>query len=170
MRCSILALDLLSCDQWPRSRSANSKTCGRNCPNDQISSVHRELSSPSAQCRAPGRPGDGRMPQGSGLRRLSRTVGRLQQGFTIGGKGSDGHFAWQQSSGANVRFGSIADMRGTILNDNRQRFLIPARNRMAVRILSACAASAACGASACAVFCAARTTLSRSTAGPLGKL
>jgi hypothetical protein len=120
--------------------------------------------------RAPGRPGDRRMPQGSGLRRLSHTVGRLQQGFTIGGKGSDGHFAWQQSSGANVRFGSIADMRGTILNDNRQRFLIPARNRMAVRILSACAASAACGASACAVFCAARTTLSRSTAGPLGKL
>jgi hypothetical protein len=49
MRRSILALSLLSCDQWPRTRSANSKTCGCNPPSDQISSVHRELSFPSAQ-------------------------------------------------------------------------------------------------------------------------
>ena len=34
MRRSILALGLLSCDQRPRTRSANSKTCGRNHPND----------------------------------------------------------------------------------------------------------------------------------------
>jgi CheY-like chemotaxis protein len=27
----------------------------------------------------------------------------LQQGFTTGGMGSDRHFAWQQSSGPNVR-------------------------------------------------------------------
>jgi hypothetical protein len=43
-------------------------------------------------------------------------------------------------------------------------------NRMAVRIAVACAASAACGASACAVFRAACATLPRSTAAPLGKL
>jgi hypothetical protein len=30
---------------------------------------------------------------------------QLQQGFTTGGMGSDPHFAWQQSSGPNVRFG-----------------------------------------------------------------
>jgi hypothetical protein len=35
---------------------------------------------------------------------------QLQQGFAIGGMGSDHHFAWQQSSGPNVRFGSKADM------------------------------------------------------------
>jgi len=29
---------------------------------------------------------------------------QLQQGFTTGGMGSDRHFAWQQSSGPNVRF------------------------------------------------------------------
>jgi hypothetical protein len=35
---------------------------------------------------------------------------RLQQGFPIGGMGSDRHFAWQQSSGWNVCFGSKADI------------------------------------------------------------
>jgi hypothetical protein len=35
---------------------------------------------------------------------------QLQQGFTIGGMGSDCHFAWQQPSGPNVRFGSKADI------------------------------------------------------------
>ena len=30
---------------------------------------------------------------------------RLQQGFTVGGMGSDRHIAQQQSSGPNVRFG-----------------------------------------------------------------
>jgi hypothetical protein len=35
---------------------------------------------------------------------------RLQQGFAIGGMGSDRHFAQQQSSGPNVRFGSKADI------------------------------------------------------------
>jgi len=37
---------------------------------------------------------------------------RLQQGFTTGGMGSDRHFAWQQSLGPNVRFGSKADIGG----------------------------------------------------------
>jgi hypothetical protein len=32
---------------------------------------------------------------------------RLQQGFPTGGMGSDPHFAWQQPSGSNVRFGLI---------------------------------------------------------------
>jgi hypothetical protein len=35
---------------------------------------------------------------------------RLQQGFTTGGIGSDRHFAGQQLSGPNVRFGSKADI------------------------------------------------------------
>jgi hypothetical protein len=35
---------------------------------------------------------------------------QLQQGLTTGGMGSDRHFAQQQSSGPNVRFGSKADM------------------------------------------------------------
>jgi len=35
---------------------------------------------------------------------------RLQQGFLTGGMGSDRHFAQQQSSGPNVRFGSKADI------------------------------------------------------------
>jgi hypothetical protein len=34
----------------------------------------------------------------------------LQQGFTTGGMGADRYFAWQQSSGLNVRFGSKADI------------------------------------------------------------
>jgi hypothetical protein len=34
----------------------------------------------------------------------------LQQGFATGGMGSDRHFARQQSSGPNVRFGSKADI------------------------------------------------------------
>ena len=41
---------------------------------------------------------------------------RLQQGFTTGGMGSDGHFAWQQSSGPNVRFGSKADIAPRQIN------------------------------------------------------
>ena len=49
-------------------------------------------------------------PKGSGVRRLLLTGTRLQQGFTTGGMGSDHHFAWQQSSGPNVRFGSEADI------------------------------------------------------------
>jgi hypothetical protein len=36
---------------------------------------------------------------------------RLQQGFTIGGMGSERHFAWQQSSVTNVRFGSKAEVK-----------------------------------------------------------
>jgi hypothetical protein len=59
---------------------------------------------------------------------------------------------------------------GAVLHDSRRRFLIPARNRMAVRILRVRAASAACGASACAVFCATCATLPQSTAAHLGKL
>jgi hypothetical protein len=35
---------------------------------------------------------------------------RLHQGFVAGGMGSDNHFAWQQSAGPNVRFGSKADI------------------------------------------------------------
>jgi hypothetical protein len=35
---------------------------------------------------------------------------RLQQGFAIGGMWSNRHFAWQQYSGSNVRFGSKADI------------------------------------------------------------
>ena len=35
---------------------------------------------------------------------------RLQQEFATGGMGSDRHFAWQQSSGPNVRFESEADI------------------------------------------------------------
>jgi len=35
---------------------------------------------------------------------------QLQQGFTTGGMGPNGHFAWQQFSGPNVRFGSKADI------------------------------------------------------------
>jgi hypothetical protein len=35
---------------------------------------------------------------------------RLQQAFTAGGMGFDRHFAWQQSLGPNVRFGSVADV------------------------------------------------------------
>jgi hypothetical protein len=42
------------------------------------------------------------------LRGLCFGMTQLQQGFT-GGMGSDRHFAWQQSSGPNVRFGSEAD-------------------------------------------------------------
>jgi len=34
-----------------------------------------------------------------------------QQGFTTGGMGSERHFAWQQSSEPNVRFGSKADIK-----------------------------------------------------------
>ena len=42
----------------------------------------------------------------------------LQQEFATGGMGSDRHFAWQQSSGSNVRFGSLADIE-TCLRDAR---------------------------------------------------
>jgi len=41
---------------------------------------------------------------------------RLQQGFTTGGIGSDRHFAWQQSPGQNVRFGSKADIEARPIN------------------------------------------------------
>jgi hypothetical protein len=41
---------------------------------------------------------------------------RLQQGFPIGGMGSDRHFAWQQSSGCNVGFGSKADIGWPLIN------------------------------------------------------
>ena len=34
----------------------------------------------------------------------------------IGGMGSDRHFAWQQSSGSNVRFGSKADIGANPFN------------------------------------------------------
>jgi len=38
-------------------------------------------------------------------------MSQLQQGITTGGIGTDSHFAQQQSSGLNVRFGSKADIR-----------------------------------------------------------
>jgi hypothetical protein len=41
---------------------------------------------------------------------------RLQQGFAERGMGSDRHFAWQQSSGPNVRFGSKADIAASPTN------------------------------------------------------
>jgi len=41
---------------------------------------------------------------------------QLQQGSTIGGMGSDRHFAQQQSSGPNVRFGSLADIVAALSN------------------------------------------------------
>src|SRR5262249_26018193 len=41
---------------------------------------------------------------------------RLQQGFPTGGMGSDRHFAWQQPSGSNVRFGSEADISHRPMN------------------------------------------------------
>jgi hypothetical protein len=41
---------------------------------------------------------------------------RLQQGFGTGEMGFDGHFAEQQSSGPNVRFGSIADIGARPIN------------------------------------------------------
>ena len=62
----------------------------------------------------------------------------------------------------------IAGLSGP--NLPRPRASLIARNRMAVRITAGCAASAACGASACAVFSAACATLPQSTAAPLGKL
>src|SRR5262245_8433330 len=37
-------------------------------------------------------------------------IRKLQQGFTIRGMGPGRHFAQQQRSGSNVRFGSKADM------------------------------------------------------------
>jgi hypothetical protein len=41
---------------------------------------------------------------------IASSHARLQQGFTTGGMGSARHFARQQSSGPNVRFGSKADI------------------------------------------------------------
>jgi len=41
---------------------------------------------------------------------------RLQQGFATGEMGLDRHFAWQQSSGPNVRFGSKADIPACAIN------------------------------------------------------
>src|SRR5215470_12068562 len=46
-------------------------------------------------------------PQDSGP---ARTMSQLQQGFESGGMGSSSHFARQQCSGSNVRFGSKADI------------------------------------------------------------
>jgi hypothetical protein len=40
----------------------------------------------------------------------------LQQGFATTGMGSNRHFAWQQSSRPNVRFGSKADIEAGPLN------------------------------------------------------
>jgi hypothetical protein len=37
-------------------------------------------------------------------------MAQLQQGFTPDGMGSEHHFAWQQTSRSNVRFGSKADI------------------------------------------------------------
>jgi hypothetical protein len=39
---------------------------------------------------------------------------QLQQGFATGGMGADHHFAWQQSPGPNVRFGSLADIAAAL--------------------------------------------------------
>src|SRR5215813_12896352 len=50
------------------------------------------------------------LPQGSRLRRLSRTTGRLQQGFAPGEMGFREWFAQQQCQTAHVRFGSKADI------------------------------------------------------------
>jgi hypothetical protein len=41
---------------------------------------------------------------------------RLQQGFTTGGMGFRGQFAQQQSQGADVCFGSKADILGSLRN------------------------------------------------------
>jgi hypothetical protein len=41
---------------------------------------------------------------------------QLQQGFATGGMGCDCHFAQQQSSAPNVRFGSEADIATVQLN------------------------------------------------------
>jgi hypothetical protein len=40
----------------------------------------------------------------------------LQQGFTTGEMGADRYFAWQQSSGSNIRFGSKADIPAPQIN------------------------------------------------------
>jgi len=44
------------------------------------------------------------------MHRLSPTGIRLHQVFATGGMGSNLHFAWQQSAGPNVRYGSKADI------------------------------------------------------------
>jgi hypothetical protein len=49
-------------------------------------------------------------PKAQSLCGLCFGTTQLQQGFPPGGMGFDRHFAWQQSSGPNVRFGSKADI------------------------------------------------------------
>src|SRR5215467_12830371 len=51
-------------------------------------------------------------PKAQSLCGLCFGTTQLQQGFPPGGMGFDRHFAWQQSSGPNVRFGSKADIGG----------------------------------------------------------
>jgi len=63
---------------------------------------------------------------------------RLQQGFTTGGMGSDGHFARQQSSGPNVRFGSKADMTAIPID---VRFTPKSRHRNSTARRPLCAKS-----------------------------
>src|SRR5262249_41692888 len=54
--------------------------------------------------------------QGPGLRRLSLTRTRLQQGFATDEMWFRGQFAQQQSQAAHVRFGSKADIRRRLNN------------------------------------------------------
>ena len=49
-------------------------------------------------------------PKAQSLCGLCFRTTQLQQGFPPGGMRFDRHFAWQQSSGPNVRFGSKADI------------------------------------------------------------
>jgi hypothetical protein len=50
------------------------------------------------------------VPKAQGLYRPCFGMTQLQQEFMVGGMGSILHFARQQSSGPNVRFGSKADI------------------------------------------------------------
>src|SRR6516164_1303380 len=55
-------------------------------------------------------------PKAQSLCGLCFGTTQLQQGFPPGGMGFDCHFAWQQSSGPNVRFGSKADIAACLIN------------------------------------------------------
>src|SRR5262249_44416657 len=55
-------------------------------------------------------------PKAQGLCGPCYGLTQLQQGFTTGGMGSNSHFAQQQSSGPNVRFGSKADIAASPIN------------------------------------------------------
>jgi hypothetical protein len=55
-------------------------------------------------------------PKAQGLCGPCYGLTQLQQGFTTGGMGSNRHFAQQQYSGSNVRFGSKADIAGCLIN------------------------------------------------------